>query len=263
MPIYKLQKVRNEEGGQLDSKGKKVLHYRGASNRIACGQNEYGALTGLTKEQEKYYEQALHLKEGTLNRNSEFWHTWNVAIDAAGKRFNDEEPKDALDILVLKQRKIIGYTLEDGKNPDVQYILTSEDHDAKVAIDTRTYKKKAFAFLDKMSEEDMANYLIATNKKITGLSKDQIEALVGEEAELNPKRFLEIAQDEDKDLIVFINELVQNGIYTRKASAYVDKQSGDTIGFRLDSVVDYFKDPENQAYYVTLQKDLAKKKKAK
>lgn len=263
MSIYKLTKKRNEGGLQTDAKGKPMLFYRGASNRIACAQNEYGAVTGLTKEEEAFYEKELHLAAGRLDRNSDFWHDWHVKVDAAGKLFNDEEPKDRMDMTVLKQRAHVGYTLEDAKNPEIFYILTSEDHDAKVAIDSRTYKKKAFSYLDKMTPEDMRNYLIGTGRRVKGLSPEQIEDLVGADAELSPKHFLEVVEDEDKDLKVFINELLQYNIFSRDASAFKDNNTKATIGYRMESVIEHFKDVNHQPYFISLQKELTRAKKSK
>ena len=263
MAIYKLQKTRHEEGDLRDAKGNPIKFFSNAINRIACGQTKFGAKTGLSKDQEKHYEQELHLPPGTLNRDSEFWADWNVKVGAAGITLDDAEPKDALDLIVLKQREHIGTTLADAKSSHIKYILTSEDHDAKVAIDGRTYKIKAFSFLDKMTPEDLRNYLTAINRKTLGLSPEAIMDLVGREAEVDPKRFLEVANDPDKDLKVFINELVHLGVFYKQGSGFMDANTQEIVEYSVDALVDYFKDPKHQAYYITLQKELQKKKKAK
>ena len=46
-------------------------------------------------------------------------------------------------------------------------------------------------------------------------------------------------------------------------AAFKDANTRDIIGFNMESVIEHFKDVQNQPYYVTLQKELAKKKKAK
>lgn len=263
MATYKLQKVRNDYGDQRDSRNNPVKFYQGAVNRIACGQDEYGAVTGLSKEQERHFEEVLNLPPKELDRNSKFWTEWNVKVGAGGKFFNDEQPQDALALIVLKQRAHIGSTLADSKKSGITYILTSEDHEAKVAIDNRTYKKKAFSHLDKMTPEDLRNYLVATNRKVAGMSPEAIEDMVGREAELDPKRFLEIALDEDRDLKVFVNELVHTGIFIKNGTAFVDRATDDIVSYGLEGTVEYFKDIKNQSYYIELQKQLAKKKKAK
>ena len=263
MAKYKLQKVKHEEGDLRDAKGAPIKFFPGAKNRIACGQNEFGALTGLSKDQEKYFEEALNLAPKTLDRNSDFWVDWNVKVGAGGVVLNDEEPRHALDIIVLKQRSHIGSTLQDAQRSGIQYILTSEDHEAKVANDKRTYKVKAFALLNTMTPEDFRNYLIATGRSIKGLSPDAIEKLVGDDADIDPKHFLSVATDEDKDLKVFINELLLTGIFSKNGSAWIDEQTGDIVEYSPEGMISLFKDVKQQPYYVSLQKELKKRKAAK
>jgi hypothetical protein len=264
MAIYKLQKTRHEEGDLRDAKGAPIKFFPGAKNRIACGQDEFGAKTGLTKEQEAYFEKELGLDPGTLARtNEKFWTEWNVKVGAGGVILNDEFPKHAMDIIVLKQRSHIGQTLADSKRTGIQYIMTSEDHDAEVANDNRSYMVKAFAHLDTMTEEDMSNYLLATGRKVKGLSPKAIKKLVGDDAELAPKNFLRVVQDDDKDLKVFINELLNYGIFSKSGSAWVDEQTGDTVEYSPEGMIQLFRDPQKQPYYVSLQKELKKRKSAK
>ena len=109
MAIYTLKKVKNEEGNQTDARGKKVLFYRGAESRIACGRDTRGALTGLTKEQEAYYEKELRLKEGELHISSDYWHNWNRRVDVNGLKLDDEHPQDRMDLSVLQQRETVSH----------------------------------------------------------------------------------------------------------------------------------------------------------
>lgn len=257
MAIFKLQKAKGHDIINGDK------FYAGAKNRVVAGRNKYGTVTGLTKEQEAYYEKELGLEAGKLARTSSFWDDWNVPVNARGTDLNDEHALDALAIIVLKQRENVGLTLDDSKKAGTEYILTSEDHDARVAIDKRTYKKKAFMLFGNMTPEDMKNFLLAKNRKVTGMSPDAIEKLVGDMMELSPKDFLATAEDDDKDLKVFINELVHCGALTKNGSAFLDTASNETLAFGPEAMVIYFKNPENQTAYVQYQKELARKKKAK
>ena len=94
MALYKLKKVRNEEGGQTDARGKEVLFYRGAESRVACGRDKHGAVTGLTKDEEAFYEKELRLTPGELHRKSDYWHAWNKRVDINGLVLDDTEPQE-------------------------------------------------------------------------------------------------------------------------------------------------------------------------
>lgn len=263
MAIYNLKKVRNEEGAQTDARGKQVLFYRGSESRIACGRDKHGARTGLTKEQEASYEKELRLEPGTLHRTSDYWHAWNKRVDVNGEKFDEAETQDRLDLSVLRQREHIGFTLADALKPGINFILTSEDHDAKVSVDMRSYKVKAFTHYGNMSAEELLNYLTATGRRTTGLSPDKIKELVGDDADLNPKKFLETVQDPNQDLRVFIYELVHRGLIIKENTTFRDAHSKEVIGQREQGLIDYLQDPDHQPYYIQLQKDLARAKKAK
>lgn len=259
MAIYTLKKVKNEEGNQTDARGKKVLFYRGAESRIACGRDSRGALTGLSKEQEAYFEKELRLKEGDLHIGSDYWHNWNRRVDVNGLKLDDEHPQDRLDLSVLQQRETVSHQAGAG----VYYILTSEDYDAKLNVDTRSYKAKAYVHYSNMTPEEQIAYLTAKGRRTKGLSPDKIKELVSDDVELAPKQFLEDVEDRDKDLKAFIYELVHNGLLIKDATSFRDKESKEVLGRTMDSVIDYLKDGENQAYYITLQKALARAKKTK
>jgi hypothetical protein len=259
MAIYTLKKIKNEEGGQTDARGKKVLFYRGAESRIACGRDQRGAKTGLTKEEEAYFEKELRLKEGELHVSSDYWHNWNRKVDVNGLRLDDEYPQDRLDLKVLQQREHISHK----EGAGILFILTSEDYEAKQNVDTRSYKAKAYVHYSNMTPEEHVAYLTAKGRRTKGLSPDKIKELVSDDVELAPKQFLEDVEDRDKDLKAFIYELVHTGLLIKDATSFRDKESKEVLGRTLDSVIDYLKDGENQAYYITLQKALARAKKAK
>lgn len=259
MAIYTIKKVRNEEGGQTDARGKQVLFYRGAESRIACGRDEHGAKTGLTAEQEAYFEKELRLKPGDLHREADYWHEWNLRVDVNGKTLNDEYPKHRLDLSVLRQRANISHQ----EGPDINFVLTSEDYAAKVNVDNRSFKAKAYVHYSNMSADEHVTYLTAKGRRTKGLSPDKIKELVSDDVELSPKQFLEDVQDADKDLKGFIYELVHSGLLIKDATSFRDKETKEPLGRGLESVLDYLKDPEHQPYYIMLQKALSKAKKAK
>ena len=49
----------------------------------------------------------------------------------------------------------------------------------------------------------------------------------------------------------------------KDATSFRDKETKEVLARTLDGVIDYLKDGDNQAYYITLQKALARAKKAK
>lgn len=259
MATYTLKKVRNEEGNQVDSKGRKLLFFRGAESRVACGRDSRGAVTGLTEDQERSFEKQLRLKDGELHIGSDYWHEWNKRVDVNGLRLDDEFAQDRLDLSVLQQRENISHK----EGPGIMFILTSEDYEAKQNVDTRSFKAKAYVHYSNMTPEEQIAYLTSKGRRTKGLSPDKIKELVSDDVELAPKQFLEDVEDRDKDLKTFIYELVHTGLLMKDATSFRDKETKEVLARTLDGVIDYLKDGDNQAYYITLQKALARAKKAK
>lgn len=265
--VYKLHRAKGSDFVK-DKQGKGIKHYAGRVNRIAVAYDKHGYLTGLTKDQERFFEKEMDLPEGTLKRNfkpegmKDFYADWYLEVGNGGLELDDAHPQDALNVAILKQKENVATSLKEIHKQGVDYVLTSEDADAKQAIDERTWKVKAFAHLAKMTPEDMRNYLVATGKKVAGLSPDAIESKVGDAAESEPRKFMQLVQDPDLDLLVFVNDLLQYNVLSNHGAQIVDS-TGTVVAMRKADLVEKFKEADFQPAYITYQKELKNKKKAK
>jgi len=71
-----------------------LIKYRSCYDYIAPYFTRSGSIyTGLTPEDEKYYEQALGYGEGHLSKNSDFWTTFSVKIGSKVLLLDDSIPR--------------------------------------------------------------------------------------------------------------------------------------------------------------------------
>jgi hypothetical protein len=79
-----------------------LIKYKSCYDYIAPYLTRSGSIyTGLTPEDEKYYEKALGYEEGTLARSSHFWDTFVVRIGSKTLLLDDQFPRQAMIIKFL------------------------------------------------------------------------------------------------------------------------------------------------------------------
>lgn len=213
--LVKVRKIKADPWSNLRK-------YDGCTTKISVGLDAITGevKTGLTKEQEKEWEKTLGYSEGTLSKNSDFWKEFFIPIGLE-LRLNDEEPLHAFYLHVLKQKKNIAQSIEDiKKNANAEFVIFSEEIEAKEENKKRKLKKEAYAKLNSMSPEDMRTFLIAAGFKPYSMNGEVLEDTVGRMAEENPSVFLTIANDEYLAEKVFLNNLVHVGVLTTRGGSY-------------------------------------------
>ena len=79
-----------------------LLKYKHCFDYIAPYYTRSGSIyTGLTPEEEKYFEKALGYEDGTLAKGSSFWDTFCVRVGARSVILDDQFPRQAMMIKFL------------------------------------------------------------------------------------------------------------------------------------------------------------------
>jgi hypothetical protein len=244
-----------------DPKIKNMKYYPGAKTVIMAPldpRNGEFPLTGLTEKDEERLEKIMAYDPGTLARTSKFWREYSVTIPEDGLELDTTVPIDELKWLVLGQSKLVAKSLQElSLNPDADFVMTNDDQEADVKNKRRETKKKAFAKLDAMTNQDRIDYLVAKGTPgIDDLSNKRIQDIVETDAEENPKKFLEVINDPHYTDKLFIAKLVNTGILKIQGTRYYEAASGLTLGGNLMQVIDYLTAPKNQTVLINLTNQL-------
>jgi hypothetical protein len=234
---------------------------------IGCPISKNGHKTGLTKEEEDYFEKALRLKEGDLDKHSDWWdNTFNVKYPILLNNTKTTElildnPINQLKYKVLlASSKIANSEIE--KGPDTDFYIDNQEAKAKAEVEQFNYEMEGMESILKMNTDEKRNALRMFGK--TGLddtAEFMLKAELGRLLKKDAKKFVETINDKDIITKAFVQELIEKQILTRKGSDF--KYGDDFIGSNIEACVLFFESGKNQETKLHLQGLLAKKKKGK
>lgn len=222
-------------------------------------------LTGLTEEDERRLEIKLRMSVGALSRyNEDFWSKYCIKVPKEGKIFFMENPKDELDILVLKAHpSIANSAMEIADSPGASHYLTSVEKEAEVNNVRERVEREAIKKFSPLSAAEMIDilkvYAISGHKmphKITKATPtDLVETSLYNKLKEDPEEFLRIINDPSFKTKVLIDKFLTNKILLKSGSRYL-VHGGDVIGVTLEATIEYLEDPYNQDVLLGLRAKL-------
>ena len=200
--------------------------------------------TGLTKDDQRRFENELGYDEDTLSPDSSFWDTFAIKIGKKDLILDTDKAEDEMKYLFLKNHKRVA----DGLNnitPSTDYVLVNKDAEAEQANKVNKVKREAYRELDKLSIENMRQFLRISGIKSDTMSNELIEAKCTELVEKNPQKFIDLwVNNNDKDTQYIIEEAISKGVLRKNRTTYY--YGTDIIGNSVDETIAYFKDKKNQ-----------------
>jgi hypothetical protein len=231
---------------------------------IPCLNTKAGRLTGLTKEDEKYFEEKLGYEPGTLAKTSKFWKEYQIKLTGKNHALNDEFPEEELAIRVAKAQ--IGLVAPsrlalktDGRYTQAEFVVVEAELEAKAENVTFKDKKKAYKLLENLTIEDMRQILLVMGKGSSSLGNEQVENILMKEVDRTPKAFIEIVEDPNFDLKLFIEDCASLGVLEKRGSGYA--YAGELVKSSLVEMVDFLNDKTNSNMLLTLKQVHKDKKK--
>lgn len=242
-----------------------ISAYAKSITTLGCELGKAGFKTGLTPELETYYEGALELKKGELNKNSKWWsNVFNVEhpIRLNNTKVTEILLDTAIDQLkyyaLLASSKVANSEIE--KGPRTIFYIDNAEAKAKAEIETFNYKYEGAGLIHKMTpEEKRTNLRLFGKSGLDTMSENVLNSQLMGELEKNPKLFVEILQDKDLATKGLIKELVEKNILKRKGNYYM--HGDDTIANSTEECVEYLNDKKNQSVRLILVSRLNKGKK--
>lgn len=235
---------------------------------MGAAETEQGYHTGLTKEEEAYYEKELALKPGELGKHSKWWsEVFNV--DTPIRLFNTKATKIILDNpinqlkykVLLASSKVANSEIERNK-PTVDFYIVDEEARAKLENETFDYEWEAMELIMKLSpEEKRASLRLFGKSGVDTLSETVIKAELQKQLKKDPKLFCETLKDKRLKTRMLIEELLEYKVIKRQGNYYINGE--DTIASSTDECIEYFDDIKNQSVKLALETRLKKTKKGK
>lgn len=227
-----------------------------------------GFNTGLTKEDEIYFEKELNLKPGELNKHSKWWSdVFNVEHVIKLKRtkenviYLDNAINELRYKVILASSKVANSEIEKG-NPKYDFYIDDPEAKAKKQLETINFEFEGLKLIFKQTPEEKRGSLKLFGKKGTDLmSETVVESQLAEELKKDPKNFFEIMTDKNLKLKIFVKDLEDYKIISRRNSKYI--YGDETIGNTLMDCIDYLLNPEHKDVYLMLDTKLRKAKKDK
>jgi hypothetical protein len=211
--------------------------------------------TGLTEEDERRLEKKMNMSTGTLSRyNKDYWTMFRVDVPKEGQILDLAFPEDELKYLVLKaHQRVANSEMERFDSPFAEYVMTSEEQEAKVVNRKSKLKRKAYKVFSAMSTTEMKDVLKVMGKRAgDSASVDFVESQLDAIVTDNPQNFLTTVEDPTFKMRAFIDDCISERILVKNGTKY-QLPGGDVVGYALEQTIEYLQNPENQEVYLDLK----------
>ena len=215
--------------------------------------------TGLTEEDERRLENKMNMSPGTLSRyNKDYWTMFKVDVPKEGTILDLAFPEDELKYMVLKaHQRVANSEMERFDSPFAEYVMTSEEQEAKVVNKKSKLKRKAYKVFSNMSTTEMKDVLKVMGKRAgDDASVDFVESQLDKIVTDDPQNFLTTVEDPTFAMRAFIDDCIASRVLVKNGTKY-QLPGGDTVGYTLEQTIEYLKNPDNQEVYLDLKGKLS------
>ncbi len=198
-----------------------LTKYKNCFDYIAPYFTRSGSIyTGLTPEDEKYYEKALGFEEGTLASTSPYWNTFAVKVGAKSVILDDTFPRQAMIIKFLEGHKRVATSL-DRLSAGKDYLLINRQAEAIEQNKLNKIRRDAIIAFGKLSLEDMRKCLRLYGVKADTMSNELVESTLFTLVDKQPKKFFDKWVDnKTKETEFMIEEAIAKGIIRKDRTQY-------------------------------------------
>ena len=222
-----------------------LIKYRSCFDYIAPYFTRSGSIyTGLTPEDEKYFEKALGYPEGHLAKTSEFWTTFCVKVGARTLLLDDSIPRQQMIIKFLTGHKRVATSL-DRLDAGKDYLLVNREAEAVEQNKQNKLRRDAVKEFDKLSIEQMRKCLRMYGVRPDDMSNELIESTLFSLVDKNPKKFFQKWVDnKNKETEYLIEEAIAKGVIRKDRTQYY--YGSEMFADSLDDAIAYLDAKKNQ-----------------
>lgn len=222
-----------------------LVKYKACFDYIAPYFTRSGSIyTGLTPEDEKYYEKVLGYEDGHLAKTSDFWTNFCVKVGARGLILDDSIPRQEMIIKFLSGHKRVATSL-DKLTAGKDYLLINREAEAIEKNKINKQRREAIIEFGKLSLEQMRKCLRLFGVNADRMSNELVESTLYDLVEKQPKRFFEKWVDnKSKETEFLIEQAIAKGVIRKDRTHYF--YGSDMFADGLEDAVAYLDNKKNQ-----------------
>ena len=222
-----------------------LVKYRHCFDYIAPYFTRSGSIyTGLTPEDEKYFEKALGYEEGHLAKTSDFWNTFSVKIGTRTLLLDDSIPRQAMIIKFLSGHKRVATSL-DRLDAGKDYLLINREAEAVEQNKQNKMRRDAIKEFDKLSLEEMRQCLRLFGMSADRMSNELVESTLFNMVDKQPKRFFEKwVNNKQKETEYLLEQAIAKGVIRKDKTHYF--YGTDMFADTLQDAIAYLDNKKNQ-----------------
>ena len=221
------------------------LKYKACFDYIAPYFTRSGSIyTGLTPEDETYFEKALGYEEGHLSKTSDFWSTFCVKVGARGLLLDDSIPRQAMIIKFLTGHKRVATSL-DKLDAGKDYLLINREAEAIEQNKQNKLRRDAIKEFDKLSLDQMRQCLRLFGMSSDRMSNELVESTLFGLVDKNPKKFFDKwINNKAKDTEFLLEQAIAKGVIRKDKTHYF--YGTDMFADTLPDAIAYLDSKKNQ-----------------
>lgn len=263
--IVRIKKVdKSVSWGSKDHKTKKLMPmYENCTDKLVPSLNIVtGELrTGIKPEEQAKWEETLEMEPGALRKGSPFWSNFHIAIPGDGLTLNTENPMDKLKYSVLSADPTVCKSLKELKtHATAEYLMTSDDAEAKVSNIKRNIKMEAYKAFSNLSQDEVINALVMFGHYAGNVDPEIARDRLGDILEKNPANFVLVVGDKLFKDKVWMMKGIKAGVIKKHGTGEGTNQplyfEDIKLGMGLEEAIAFIKDKENQAVVLGIKKAL-------
>lgn len=228
-----------------------LIKYKSCFDYIAPYYTRSGSIyTGLTPEDEKYFEKALGFAEGTLAKNSSYWTTFCVKIGSRTVLLDDSNPMHAMMIKFLTGHKRVATSL-DKMDAGKDYLLINKEAEAIEQNKINKIRRDAIKEFDKLSIDQMRKCLRLFGVKSDTMSNELVESTLFGMIDKDPKRFfIKWVDNKSKDTEFVLETAIAKGIIRKDKTQYY--YGSEMFADSLQEAIAYLDSKKNQDLKISI-----------
>lgn len=221
------------------------LKYKNCFDYISPYFTRSGSIyTGLTPEDEKYFEKALGYEEGHLAKTSDFWTTFCVKIGSRTLLLDDSIPRQAMIIKFLSGHKRVATSL-DKLDAGKDYLLINREAEAVEANKQNKLRRDAIKEFDNLSLEQMRKCLRLFGMSADRMSNELVESSLFNIVDKQPKRFFDKwVNNKSKETEYLLEQAIAKGVIRKDKTHYF--YGSDMFADSLQDAIAYLDNKKNQ-----------------
>jgi len=198
-----------------------LIKYKSCFDYISPYFTRSGSIyTGLTPEDETYYEKALGYPEGHLAKSSDFWNTFCVKVGSRTVLLDDSIPRQAMMIKFLSGHKRVATSL-DKMDAGKDYLLINREAEAIEANKINKLRRDAIKEFDKLTLEQMRKCLRIFGVKADTMSNELVESTLFSMVDKNPKQFFtKWVDNKSKETEFLLESAIAKGVIRKERTQY-------------------------------------------